>query len=46
MGNSGNAEFLPVLQKLATDEDPVIVESASWAIAQLQQPRPKAASTP
>jgi len=44
MGNSGNEEFLPVLQTLSVDEDPVIAESASWAVARIQ--RQLAASTP
>ena len=38
IGNSGNAEFLPRLQRLATDEDPLVAESASWAIARLEKP--------
>jgi len=35
MGNSGNMEFLPLLEELTIDEDPVIAESASWARNQL-----------
>jgi epoxyqueuosine reductase len=35
MGNSGNREFLPVLEKLAGDEDPMVVESARWAASKL-----------
>jgi len=31
MGNSGDRAHLPVLRKLAFDEDPVIAESANWA---------------
>jgi epoxyqueuosine reductase len=31
MGNSGERKFLPVLQRLAADEDPVVAESAGWA---------------
>ena len=31
MGNSGNQEFLPVLDKLAADEDETVAESARWA---------------
>jgi epoxyqueuosine reductase len=31
MGNSGNREFLPVLEKLANDKDEVARESAIWA---------------
>ena len=35
MGNSGNKEFLPLLDRLATDEDQTISESAQWAKARL-----------
>ena len=31
MGNSGNREFLPLLDRLATDEDESVAESAQWA---------------
>ena len=31
MGNSGNREFLPLLDKLAADEDQTVSESAQWA---------------
>lgn len=31
MGNSGEKRFLPVLDKLAGDEDEVVAESAEWA---------------
>ena len=31
IGNSGNRKFLPLLDKLAADEDDVIAESAAWA---------------
>ncbi len=31
MGNSGEGKFLPLLDELAADEDPVIAESAAWA---------------
>jgi epoxyqueuosine reductase len=36
MGNSGREEFLPLLKTLATDEEEVVAESASWAIKQLR----------
>jgi len=36
MGNSGNRGFLPTLEKLASDEDPVIAEHARWAIRRLE----------
>jgi epoxyqueuosine reductase len=31
MGNSGDASFMPALEKLANDEDPVVAEMAGWA---------------
>jgi epoxyqueuosine reductase len=31
MGNSGDRKFLPLLGKLAADEDEVVAESAAWA---------------
>jgi epoxyqueuosine reductase len=36
MGNSGSEEFLPVLHRLASDEDDAVAESARWAITELQ----------
>ena len=45
MGNSGNQNFLPTLQKLAADDDAVVAESARWAVEKLNgcasQPMPK-----
>jgi len=35
MGNSGNRKFLPLLSKLATDDDAVVAESATWAVKNL-----------
>ncbi len=35
MGNSGDRKFLPLLKKLATDEDSVVAESAVWAAKKL-----------
>ncbi len=35
MGNSGDRKFLPLLDKLAADEDEVVAESAVWAIRKL-----------
>jgi epoxyqueuosine reductase len=40
MGNSGNRKFLPVLEELETDDDPVVAESAQWAVARLSSPAP------
>jgi epoxyqueuosine reductase len=31
MGNSGDLDFVPVLEKLAGDEDPVVAEMARWS---------------
>jgi epoxyqueuosine reductase len=42
MGNSGNREFVPMLEKLSDDEDSVVAESARWAVERLAAP---AAST-
>jgi epoxyqueuosine reductase len=33
MGNSGNKKFVPTLQKLCNDSDPVVAEQARWAVA-------------
>ena len=38
MGNSGNREFLPLLDQLAADEDQSVAESARWAKARLLTP--------
>jgi epoxyqueuosine reductase len=35
MGNSGDRKLLPLLNKLAEDEDEVVAESAVWAIGKL-----------
>jgi epoxyqueuosine reductase len=36
MGNSGNREFVPTLENLRDDEDPVVAESAAWALGKLE----------
>jgi epoxyqueuosine reductase len=36
MGNSGNRDFLPILEKLASDEDGLVAEHARWALAKLK----------
>jgi epoxyqueuosine reductase len=38
MGNSGDRKFLPVLEKLAEDQDQVVRESAAWATGKLTGP--------
>ncbi len=37
MGNSGDRKFLPLLEKLAADEDEAVAESAAWAIRKLAE---------
>jgi epoxyqueuosine reductase len=36
LGNTGNLEDLPALQKAAADLDPLIAEHAAWAIARIR----------
>ena len=36
MGNSHEPKFLPALEKLASDSDPTVRESAAWAITKLR----------
>jgi epoxyqueuosine reductase len=38
MGNSGNPRFMAVLEKLGSDDDPVVAESARWAAERLSAP--------
>jgi len=35
-GNSGKAELVPVLERLAADEDPVVAEASAWAVQRLR----------
>ena len=35
MGNSAERKFLPLLERLSSDEDDVVAESAAWAIRKL-----------
>jgi epoxyqueuosine reductase len=35
MGNSGNRKYVPLLRKLAADQDQVVAEAARWALARL-----------
>jgi epoxyqueuosine reductase len=39
MGNSGNRDFLPLLDRLAADEGDSVAESARWAKARLLTPK-------
>jgi epoxyqueuosine reductase len=34
-GNSGRAELAPVLERLTSDEDPVVAEAAAWGLRRL-----------
>ncbi|OJW68984.1 MAG: tRNA epoxyqueuosine(34) reductase QueG [Sphingomonadales bacterium 63-6] len=38
-GNSGNPALLPQVRMLAGDPDPIVVEAAAWALAELGDPR-------
>jgi epoxyqueuosine reductase len=38
MGNSGNCDYLPLLERMAADEDETVAESARWAKQRLQRP--------
>jgi epoxyqueuosine reductase len=38
MGNSGNRQFLPLLEALILDEDEAVAESAHWAVEKLRNP--------
>lgn len=38
IGNSGERKFLPLLEKLAGDEDDLVAESAAWAHRKLTDP--------
>ena len=37
MGNSGQKEFEPVLEKLRSDDDSAVAEAASWALKRLRR---------
>src|SRR6201993_4203783 len=39
MGNSGNSEFLPLLDRLASDEDGSVADAARWAANELRNQR-------
>ncbi len=41
MGNSGDRRFEPLLQKLKSDEDGVVAESAEWAAKRLTNSAPR-----
>jgi epoxyqueuosine reductase len=36
MGNSGEAEFIPLLEKMCSDADPTVAEHAHWALKKLR----------
>jgi epoxyqueuosine reductase len=37
MGNSGNKEFLPLLEKMAAGDDEIVAEHARWAMERLRE---------
>jgi epoxyqueuosine reductase len=39
LGNARDLQHLPVLERLASDEDPVVREHAEWAIGRLEEER-------
>jgi epoxyqueuosine reductase len=43
MGNSGNRRFAPLLEKLRSDEDPVVADCADWAAKKISQSQAEAA---
>lgn len=40
MGNSGDSAHVPVLERLAADEDPLVREHAAWALERLKNSEP------
>jgi epoxyqueuosine reductase len=46
MGNSGKQDFVPLLNTLTADEDPVVAESARWALAELESATPEPGQEP
>jgi epoxyqueuosine reductase len=46
IGNSGDARFLPLLERLSKDEDSVVAASAKWAKAKLEASADARARTP
>jgi epoxyqueuosine reductase len=37
LGNTGGPEHVPLLERYAADEDPLLAEHASWALARVQE---------
>lgn len=37
MGNSGNADYIPDLERVSQDQDPIIREHAAWALDKLRR---------
>ncbi|HEX3986881.1 MAG TPA: tRNA epoxyqueuosine(34) reductase QueG [Acidobacteriaceae bacterium] len=46
MGNSGLAQFIPTLEGWAKEADPVLAETARWAVGKLEGAREPASSQP
>jgi epoxyqueuosine reductase len=45
MGNSGQTDFIPLLETLLDDEEPLVREHAAWALARLRETDPPPASS-
>jgi epoxyqueuosine reductase len=45
MGNSGQADFIPLLEMLLDDEEALVREHAAWALARLRNIDPPSASS-
>jgi epoxyqueuosine reductase len=45
MGNSGNQDFIPLLETLLDDEEALVREHAAWALTRLQHPGTPSASS-
>ena len=37
MGNSGNLKFVPTLERLSSDPDPLVAQHAAWALSRLRR---------
>jgi epoxyqueuosine reductase len=37
LGNTGSSEHIPVLERYAGSDDPLLAEHASWALARVQE---------
>jgi len=46
MGNSGDKKFLPLLEKLSADQDPIVADHARWSFKKLQTKDDQPSSAP